>query len=800
MINLKTYQDGTFSPASIEMLAAGNLAAAAQQVDISSIDLGVDFPPPDPSPIVPGTTDNPDGDAITVDTQSIRFNDQPYIPVAGEFHYSRYPRAEWRDELLKMKAGGLDTAASYVFWIHHEEERGVFEWQGNKSLRDFMLHCQEVGLKAIVRIGPWCHGEVRNGGFPDWVQQSQTGLRSDNPAFLALVKPLYEQIGGQLKGLLWKDGGPVIAIQLDNECGHTRYLLALKKMARECGINVPIYTMTGWNGVPIPEQGLLPVFGAYPDGFWGGSPEEYRKFFVFSPIRDNGDMGAQMQNTRPGRNQHMTQSFPFACAEIGGGMMSSYRKRITIVPDEIAAMAMIKLGCGNNMPGYYMYHGGINPDGKFSTLQEDRPNPMPVKDYDFQTAIGAAGQIRPQYHLLRAQHTFLKNFGHELARMSAFFPEKQPASLSDFDTVRWSVRADSAGKGFLFFNNRQPVVALAEKKDKQFELKREKETVRIPRQPVDLPSGTYGFWPVNLDCDGIHLDYATVQPLSRIVDSEGNSVYFFVAIDGIRPEFAVNGKKPAVVTPGLNPVVSEKTAKGKTVALVVLTSEQGKAFYQMQIAGQDRAVLSTSTVLADSGKLRLISSCAGDASLAIFPAVTLHHNEAELNPRKDGIFSRVSIPVERKALPVITAVLKKPAGASAATFRGTDEKVWLDAAEYELQIPSAAAGRRLRLDIAYWGDAMRLHDNDKLLFDNFSNGEPYSIPLWRIPKKHYSQLTLKMLPYSNAFGQRLTEAARKDAESAAAHGLLDGVTITVVEELEIELKLMGNSFRRQSGT
>ena len=757
------------------------------QTNVLSINLDQEIQSPAPSPIGPGTTHNPNGDAITVDTQSIRLNNQPYIPIVGEFHYSRYPREEWRDELLKMKAGGLDVAASYVFWNHHEEERGVFDWSGNKSLRDFLLTCQKVGLKAIVRIGPWCHGEVRNGGFPDWVQNSGTPLRTDDPAFLALVKPLYEQIGAQLKGLLWKDGGPVIAIQLDNECGNIPYLLALKKMAREYGMDVPIYTMTGWNGVPIPKEGLLPVFGAYPDGFWGGSPEAFRKFFMFSPIRDDGDMGAQMQNTRPSRNEHMSKLFPYACAEIGGGMMSSYKKRITIVPDEIAAIAMVKLGSGNNMPGYYMYHGGINPDGRFSTLHEHGPNHMPIKDYDFQTAIGAAGQIRPQFHLLRAQHTFLKNFGHQVARMMAFFPEKQPASLSDFDTLRWSARADSSGKGFVFFNNRQPIVALSTKKDVQFELKQGKETVRIPRQPVDLPSGAYGFWPVNLDCDGIHVDYATVQPLSRIVDSEGNIVYFFAAIDGVRSEFAVNGKSPDTVSPGLTPVLSEKNAKGKNVAFIVLTPEQVKAFYQIHIADQDGAVLSTATVLSDSGKLRLISSCDKEVSLAVFPSVPLRCNEVQLSSHKDGIFSRVSIPVKRKEQPVITAVLKKPAGASAGTLQGTDEKAWLEAAEYQLQVPETAAGRRLRLDITYWGDAMRLYNNDKLLFDNFSNGEPYSIPLWRIPKEQYSQLTLKILPYSKTFGQKLSETARKAAENAAANGLLDAVTITVVEELEVEL-------------
>ena len=85
-------------------------------------------------------------------------------------------------------------------------------------------------MLSIVRMGPWCHGEVRNGGFPDWVQHSGTKLRTADPAFLRLVAPFYQQTADQMKGLLWKDGGPVIGVQMDNECNNLPYLFALKKM------------------------------------------------------------------------------------------------------------------------------------------------------------------------------------------------------------------------------------------------------------------------------------------------------------------------------------------------------------------------------------------------------------------------------------------------------------------------------------------------------------------------------------------------------------------------------------------
>ncbi|HLP09636.1 MAG TPA: beta-galactosidase, partial [Opitutaceae bacterium] len=209
----------------LPLLAATSVAAAPLTVTL--------VPPTAPKTgFTLGTAANPAGQTISADSQSLLRDGQPWTPVMGEFHYSRYPANEWRQELLKMKAGGIDIVATYVFWIHHEEIEGQWEWSGDKDLRSFVKAAGDAGLKVIVRCGPWCHGEVRNGGLPDWlVARGKT--RSEDPAFLASTTKLYHQIAGQLNGLLWKDGGPVIGIQLDNEYGGpASYLLALKKIAR----------------------------------------------------------------------------------------------------------------------------------------------------------------------------------------------------------------------------------------------------------------------------------------------------------------------------------------------------------------------------------------------------------------------------------------------------------------------------------------------------------------------------------------------------------------------------------------
>ena len=126
---------------------------------------------------------------------------------------------------------------TYVFWIHHEEVEGEWNWSGQHNLREFVQIAGSLGLKVVVRCGPWCHGEVRNGGLPEWLlHKDGWKLRSEDTRFLGKVHGLYGQIAQQLDHLLWKDGGPVIGIQVDNEYrGPAEYLLALKKIAREAG-------------------------------------------------------------------------------------------------------------------------------------------------------------------------------------------------------------------------------------------------------------------------------------------------------------------------------------------------------------------------------------------------------------------------------------------------------------------------------------------------------------------------------------------------------------------------------------
>ena len=244
-------------------------------------------PPPPPCPAVPGALSlcqlptrpavtplpfspepsaatGPDGTTFGADSRSFLVNSSRYYPVSGEVHLARLPAEQWYEQLMRMKGGGLDMIAVYVFWIHHEEKQGVFDFSGRRDIRRFVSLAKSVGLKILMRLGPWDHGECRNGGHPDWVLTSCGKVRTTDPKYLACVEGWYSALAGELEGYYHKDGGPIVITQVDNETPNWQFLLALRQLGLKHGIEPTFYSKTGW---PSPGPGypsdypMLPYFG-----------------------------------------------------------------------------------------------------------------------------------------------------------------------------------------------------------------------------------------------------------------------------------------------------------------------------------------------------------------------------------------------------------------------------------------------------------------------------------------------------------------------------------------------------------
>ena len=659
------------------------------------------------------------GKPVTWDKYSLLIDGHRVCPVMGEIHYSRLPAAEWADEVRKMKEGGVTIIATYIFWNHIEEQEGVFRWDGQRSLRQFLEICKQAEMPVVLRLGPFCHGEVRNGGIPEWAFTKGCRLRDQNPVFLDLVEKLYRQIFTQVQGLQWKDGGPVIAAQFDNEYrGHGAYLMALKKIARQIGFDLPFYTRTGWPELrtPVPFGEMLPLYGDYADGFWDKEITEtcgnYYKAFNFKAFRSSTAIGTDLLGKQEEKQEKGADQYPYFTCELGGGMATAYHRRPYIYPEDAYSMALVKLGSGSNLLGYYMYHGGTNPEGVLHTLNEVQTSPgtanndLPVCTYDFQAPLGEFGQTYPQYYMLRPLHLFMQDWGEQLAPMEAQFPAPQDLKRGQDDVLRWAVRtAPSPSErtggeaAFIFINNYERLQNLTAKKNVQLEAC----GVKLPK--MTIPAGCMAVFPVNID--GIR--YATAQ----LVANRDGKIYM-MQVKGIPTTICMQDGKT------LRNVKAKGTATPVYKNIYLLSRHEAEhLFLSEKVIGNSEKMTPSLPVLTkvkESGPLRTIKK--GKAKVAEAPSEQDWNNAAVYRIT----FSSDSVPQSSSLLSI--------------TYQGDCARLYAIVNEKDnLASPSR-----------------RLHEKDnlaspsrRLIADNFYYGRPFLYGLWRLPKD-CQELELRILP------------------------------------------------------
>ena len=489
---------------------------------------------------------NPKGEEINVTSRYFTRNGKPWIGVMGEFHFSRYSRENWHRELAKMKAGGITIVSTYLFWIYHEEIEGKMDFGGDNDIRAFIEEFKDVGLDVVIRIGPWAHGECRNGAFPDWLLKKDYKLRDNNEEYLAVVKKWYQSIYNEVKGLFYKDGGNIIAVQIENEfVDNAEHLAKLKEIAVECGFIAPIYTVTGWNsasGAKIPVDEVVPVFGGYCEAPWENhmnrlSPSPH---YFFNRMRNDSAIGTDLiAKTQSDGWQLPYERYPFATCELGGGIEVTHHRRPIIKPMDIYAVSLVKLGDGNNLVGYYMYHGGTNKIGELSTFNETKatgyPNDYPILSYDFQAPLSEYGEVREQYGLLNMLHMFVNDFGEEFAPMIAV-DSGNTVAADDTNSLRYGMRTNGKS-GFVFVNHYQRLTELADIENAVISA----ENVEFP--PIDVKGEVSFFMPFNMNKGDSVLEYATAQPLCKYDDT-----YFFAEIPNIKAEYKFSKGSANIVT------------------------------------------------------------------------------------------------------------------------------------------------------------------------------------------------------------------------------------------------------------
>jgi beta-galactosidase len=750
------------------MLWLASPVVAAQNA--MRIDATSPVPRPQPLQTTLGAARSPDGRTIGANSQYLTLNGKPWIPVMGEFHFSRYPSDQWEQEILKMKAAGVNVIATYVIWIHHEQVEGEWNWTGQRNLHAFAELCRRHGMYLYPRIGPWAHAETRNGGLPDWVL-AKSPVRENNPIYLAEVQQFYTQVAGQLKGELWKDGGPVIGIQIENEYRGTdpaagsEHIRTLKKMAIADGLDVPLYTVTGWDGAVIPRDAVLPVFGGYPDAPWDSRATRMPPSEVYAFRFDNRSAGSMGVIGGGGQNAAASyEGTPFLTAEVGDGIEDTYFRRPVVSADDVAAIPTIMLGSGANLLGYYMFHGGRNPDGGAITLEESQrtgyPTDVPVKSYDF---------------------------GDLLAPMSPRRPDRMPSSPADLSVARISART-AGDRGFVFFSNYVRGAAMPTRKHFQVELQLPSGIVHIPEQPIDLPSDAYGIWPVNFGLPGATLRYATAQLFKRVVKGS-ETWFFFTAIPGIVPEFSFDSA--AVVTSSTRAEQrshnhfyvhegdsGEITLVGGT-HLVVLPQAEAEQVWRVD---NPAMLLKTSAaVFSDGDRWTLQTMGDPSVSFSLFGAAAAPVAEdvkIRSQVSADAIFHayRADLPAVAIAADVRQVRL---ASARAPWQYGPvlawrpnpvpmspDDADFARAAAWRITLPPIPHSPQLAdvfLSIRYDGDVARLSHGGNLVDDNFWNGLPWEIGLREIDSQWGAAaetFRLQILPLPKNLPMYIEESAK----------------------------------------
>ena len=294
-------------------------------------------------------------------------------------HYARIPRAYWRDRLRKARAMGLNTISTYVFWNLHEPKPGVYDFRGRLDVAEFVREAQHEGLYVIVRAGPYVCSEWDLGGLPAWLlADPDMKLRSRDESFLRPAAKWMNRLGRELAPLQIARGGPIIAVQVENEYGsfgsdHV-YMSRIRDMIRAAGFSdVILYTADGAAELP---NGTLPDLPAVVNF---GPGEARTAFAALKAFRPKG---------------------PFMNGEYWDGWFDHWGAPHHVTDANQQAQEldwMLSQGYSVNL---YMFEGGTS-FGFMAGANYERAYEPDTTSYDYDAPLDEAGRPTKKYFAFR---------------------------------------------------------------------------------------------------------------------------------------------------------------------------------------------------------------------------------------------------------------------------------------------------------------------------------------------------------------------------------------------------------------
>ncbi|XP_076024833.1 beta-galactosidase-1-like protein 2 [Genypterus blacodes] len=314
---------------------------------------------------------------LSANSSQFTLEGEPFRILGGSIHYFRVHRAYWRDRLTKMKACGINTLTTYVPWSLHQPERGVFNFHTQLDLEAYINLAADMGLWVIVRPGPYVSSELDLGGLPSWLLRDvNMRLRTTYPGFTQAVNTFFDKLIPKLVPLQFKKGGPIIAVQVENEYGSfakdDSYMLFIKEALQSRGISELLLTSD--------------IHNTLKSGGVDGAVRTVKLQKLNQ--RDIRDLNAFQPN-----GPNMVMDFWTGWYDVWGDLHH------VLPPEDTVSTVreILRRGMSINL---YMFHGGSS-FGFISGALSDPSYKALVPSYDYDAPLSEAGEYTPKYHLLR---------------------------------------------------------------------------------------------------------------------------------------------------------------------------------------------------------------------------------------------------------------------------------------------------------------------------------------------------------------------------------------------------------------
>ncbi|MFV0505340.1 MAG: beta-galactosidase [Bacteroidales bacterium] len=658
---------------------------------------------------------SPDGCRLSVNNQYLTRNGQPWIPIMGEFHYTRYPHQYWEEEIRKMKSAGIDIIATYVFWETHENPRGQWNWSGDCNLSRFIDLCKKNDMYVWLRVGPYCNAELLHGGLPAWID-TMKGRRSNDSGYLYETRRYYSKVAEQVKGKFFEEGGPIIGMQVENEYadGQPEHPDSLKQIAMDLDMKPVYFSLTANSVFHDDRFGFLPLQGSYPYRGWEAGGGTATLDFLY------GNDQWILNSAFGGRLYYDPDKYPRGLCEQGCGSQMELNNRFSVAPAIVEAHLQNQIGRGMNLIGYYMFQGGTQTPG-----QKRKGYP---ESYDFQAPLSEFGEVRDSYRCLKILHHFLNDFGNELAPMQVTRPAQVVDNAKDTASLRYIART-KGNSGFVFMNNAQVRIPMPDKSFRM-SINLNNEVIEFPRKNMLLKGETTAILPFNMNINGINLRYATAQPLARF--SRDSTEYFFLMkLRGMDVELAVDAQVlknlnhqgwsietndgVSYLSPKGGNHIDMTSSDGKRVILVLLSREEAENCWRTTIAGQEYMMISNADLSWCGDTIQMNQLSNNNFTLKMFPEFpnALKVEGKIVKQTKEGIFSafKTSVPPISVNLPIKD----------------------ISVSEREINLPTSLPENLndIFLKIDYCGGSATTERNGKILNDHLYHGQPWMLGLKR---------------------------------------------------------------------